>query len=109
MVSGHWGRVQLLPNVRSFPTMCAPAPALKEVGQMADQVQFNLQPDDLPTAWYNILPDMAAQGMPPLPPLHPGTHEPVTPDLLLALFPESLVMQEVSAEPAIDIPGPILD
>src|SRR5947208_1193879 len=76
---------------------------------MAEPVQFNLQPDDLPTAWYNILPDMAAQGMPPLPPLHPGTHEPVTPDLLLALFPESLVMQEVSAEPAIDIPGPILD
>src|SRR5438876_9887456 len=76
---------------------------------MADQIQFNLQREDLPTAWYNILPDMAANGMPPLPPLHPGTQQPVTPDLLLALFPESLVMQEVSTEPWIDIPGAVLD
>src|SRR5919109_3199596 len=52
---------------------------------------------------------MGARGIPPLPPLHPGTHEPVTPDLLLALFPESLIMQEVSTEPWIDIPGPVLD
>src|SRR5438034_2401326 len=76
---------------------------------MAEAVQFNLKSDEIPAAWYNILPDMAAAGMPPLPPLHPGTHEPVTPDLLLALFPESLVKQEVSAEPWIDIPGPVLD
>src|SRR5436309_11299246 len=76
---------------------------------MAEAVQFNLKPDDLPTAWYNILPDMAANGMPPLPPLHPGTHEPVTPDLLLALFPEAIVKQEVSTESWIDIPGPVLD
>jgi tryptophan synthase beta chain len=76
---------------------------------MADPIQFNLDQEDLPTAWYNILPDMAANGMPPLPPLHPGTQQPVTPDLLLALFPESLVMQEVSTEPWIDIPGAVLD
>src|SRR2546427_8729643 len=76
---------------------------------MAETVQFNLKPDEIPTAWYNILPAMAAKGIPPLPPLHPGTHEPVTPDLLLALFPESLVKQEVSTESWIDIPGPILD
>src|SRR5438034_9934505 len=76
---------------------------------MAEAVQFNLKSDEIPAAWYNILPDMAAGGMPPLPPLHPGTHEPVTPDLLLALFPESLVMQEVSTEPWHDIPGPVLD
>jgi tryptophan synthase beta chain len=76
---------------------------------MTEPIQFNLKQEDLPTAWYNILPDMAANGMPPLPPLHPGTQQPVTPDLLLALFPESLVMQEVSSEPWIDIPGPVLD
>jgi tryptophan synthase beta chain len=76
---------------------------------MADRTRFDLAEDDLPTAWYNILPDMAATGMPPLPPLHPGTHEPVTPDLLLALFPESLVMQEVSTDPWVDIPGAVLD
>jgi tryptophan synthase beta chain len=76
---------------------------------MAEPTQFSLNEQEIPTAWYNILPDMAGAGMPPLPPLHPGTHEPVTPDLLLALFPESLVMQEVSTETWIDIPGPVLD
>src|SRR5437773_5755107 len=76
---------------------------------MGDPVQFNLRPEDLPTAWYNILPDMAAQGMPPLPPLHPGTHEPVGPQDLAPLFPESLILQEVSTESWIDIPGPVLD
>jgi tryptophan synthase beta chain len=76
---------------------------------MADPVQFNLSPDDLPTAWYNILPDMAAAGMPPLPPLHPGTQQPVTPDLLEPLFPMALILQEVSTDTWIDIPGPVLD
>ena len=76
---------------------------------MAEQVQFNLQPDDLPTAWYNILPDMAAAGIPPLPPLHPGTQQPVTPDLLEPLFPMALILQEVSTDPWIDIPGAVLD
>src|SRR2546430_12997169 len=52
---------------------------------------------------------MVAAGMQPLPPLHPGTKERVTPDLLAPLFPESLIMQEVSTDQWIDIPGPILD
>src|SRR5207249_394670 len=65
--------------------------------------------EDLPTAWYNVLPDMVGAGLPPLPPLHPGTKEPVTPDLLSPLFPEALIMQEVSTDPWIDIPGEILD
>jgi tryptophan synthase beta chain len=76
---------------------------------MAEPIQFNLKADDLPTAWYNILPDMAVAGMPPLPPLHPGTQQPVTPDLLAPLFPEALIMQELSTDGWIDIPGPILD
>ena len=76
---------------------------------MAEPVQFNLKTDDLPTAWYNILPDMAKAGMPPLPPLHPGTHQPVGPQDLAPLFPEALIMQEVSTEPWIDIPGAVLD
>jgi tryptophan synthase beta chain len=76
---------------------------------MAEPVQFNLKPDDLPTAWYNILPDMAAAGIPPLPPLHPGTQQPVTPDLLEPLFPMALILQEVSTDPWIDIPGGVLD
>jgi tryptophan synthase beta chain len=76
---------------------------------MAEPIQFNLKPDDLPTAWYNILPDLAAAGIPPLPPLHPGTGEPVTPDLLTPLFPMALIQQEVSTDGWIDIPGPVLD
>jgi tryptophan synthase beta chain len=76
---------------------------------MTETLQFNLKPDELPTAWYNILPDMAAAGIPPLPPLHPGTKEPIGPADLAPLFPEALIMQEVSTEPWIDIPGPVLD
>jgi tryptophan synthase beta chain len=76
---------------------------------MAEPVQFNLSPDDLPTSWYNILPDMAKAGMQPLPPLHPGTQQPVTPDLLEPLFPMALILQEVSTDSWIDIPGPVLD
>jgi tryptophan synthase beta chain len=76
---------------------------------MAERNQFNLSPEDLPTAWYNIMPDIAGAGMQPLPPLHPGTKEPVTPDLLAPLFPEALIMQEVSTDQWIDIPGGVLD
>ena len=75
---------------------------------MAEPVQFNLKPDDLPNAWYNIMPDLA-QVTQPLPPLHPGTHEPVGPADLAPLFPEALIMQEVSTDQWIDIPGPVLD
>ena len=76
---------------------------------MAEPVQFNLKTDDLPSAWYNIMPAIVGAGMQPLPPLHPGTKEPVTPDLLAPLFPEALIMQEVSTDQWIDIPGPVLD
>jgi tryptophan synthase beta chain len=76
---------------------------------MAEPVQFNLKTEDIPTAWYNIMPAIVGAGMQPLPPLHPGTKEPVTPDLLAPLFPEALIMQEVSTDQWIDIPGPVLD
>jgi tryptophan synthase beta chain len=75
---------------------------------MAEPVQFNLLPDDLPEAWYNIMPDLATITQ-PLPPLHPGTHEPVGPADLAPLFPEALILQEVSTDRWIDIPGPVLD
>jgi len=65
-----------------------------------------LADSELPTAWYNILPDLPGE---PMPPLHPGTMQPVGPQDLAPLFPESLIMQEVSSESWIDIPGPILD
>jgi tryptophan synthase beta chain len=76
---------------------------------MAEPVQWNLKTDNLPTAWFNLLPNMAAAGFPPLPPLHPGTQQPVTPDLLEPLFPMALIQQEVSTDQWIDIPGEVLD
>jgi tryptophan synthase beta chain len=76
---------------------------------VTDRTRFDLATADIPTAWFNLLPDMAAAGIRLLPPLHPGTKEPVTPDLLAALFPEALIAQEVSTEPWIDIPGEVLD
>jgi tryptophan synthase beta chain len=76
---------------------------------MTEQTRFDLTEDQLPTAWFNIMPSIAQAGIQPLPPLHPGTKEPVTPDLLAALFPDALIMQEVSTDPWIDIPGPVLD
>src|ERR671923_1408856 len=71
--------------------------------------RFDLPPSQLPTAWLNLLPAIAGSGIQPLPPLHPGTREPVTPDLLEPLFPEALILQEVSTDPWIDIPGEVLD
>ena len=76
---------------------------------MEERTRFDLGQEDIPAAWFNLLPSMVAAGMRPLPPLHPGTHEPVTPDLLAPLFPEELIAQEVSTEPWIDVPGEVLD
>ena len=76
---------------------------------MAEPMRFDLGPDELPAAWFNLVPDMVGAGMQPLPPLHPGTREPIGPADLAPLFPESLIMQEVSTERWIDIPGPVLD
>jgi tryptophan synthase beta chain len=60
----------------------------------------------MPTAWYNVLADMPN---PPSPYLHPGTKEPLGPADLSAIFPESLIMQEVSTQRWIDIPGEVID
>jgi tryptophan synthase beta chain len=76
---------------------------------MSERVRFELGTDDIPAAWFNIMPSMVQAGMQPLPPIHPATHEPIGPEALAPLFPESLIMQEVSTEPWIDVPGPVLD
>jgi tryptophan synthase beta chain len=76
---------------------------------MDDSVQqhkFTLTEDQMPTQWYNIIPDLPA---PPPPPLHPGTLQPVGPDDLAPLFPMDLIMQEVTMDRYVDIPGGVLD
>jgi tryptophan synthase beta chain len=60
-----------------------------------------LDQNEMPTHWYNVLPDLPK----PLPPvLHPATGKPVTPDDLAPLFPMELIKQEMSAERWIEIP-----
>jgi tryptophan synthase beta chain len=66
--------------------------------------RFLLSEDEIPTHWYNVAADLDA---PPPPPLHPGTREPVGPDLLAPIFAEALIGQEVSAERWIAIPEPV--
>ena len=73
---------------------------------MSKEIQFLLRAEEMPTHWYNLLPDFP-EPLPP--PLHPGTREPVTPDLMLALFPESLVAQEMSPDRTIEIPQEVRD
>src|ERR1039458_4865338 len=73
---------------------------------MSIPMRFDLTQKDIPTHWYNLLPDFPT---PLPPPLHPGTKQPVTPDLMTAIFPENLVMQEMSPEKRIDIPEEVRD
>ncbi len=73
---------------------------------MAGPTKILLDESEMPTQWYNIIPDLPA---PPPPPLHPGTHEPIGPDDLAPLFPMALIEQEVTGESYVDIPGEVLD
>jgi tryptophan synthase beta chain len=73
---------------------------------MATPTKIVLDESELPTRWYNLLADLP---VPPPPPLHPGTLQPVGPDDLAPLFPMELIGQEVSSEQYIDIPGAVLD
>jgi len=73
---------------------------------VSTNTRFILTQTDIPTHWYNVLADVPK---PLPPPLHPGTKEPITPDMMMALFPENLVMQEMTPERWIEIPEPIRD
>ena len=70
------------------------------------QHKFVLDESEMPTAWYNIVPDLPS---PPPPALHPGTLEPAGPDDFAPLFPMDLILQEVSADRFIEIPGAVQD
>ena len=68
------------------------------------ETKIILSERELPTHWYNILPDMPSA---PAPPLHPGTGKPVGPDDLKAIFPMSLIEQEMSPQREIAIPDEV--
>jgi len=63
--------------------------------------KFILPESAIPTGWINIMADAPSE---PLPPLSPATGEPAGPDDLSAIFPMSLIEQEMSPEPVIEIP-----
>ncbi len=74
---------------------------------MSDEpVKFLLSERDIPAQWVNLLVDLPGE---PLPPLHPGTLQPAGPPDLLPLFPMGLIEQEVSPEPFVAVPEPVLD
>ncbi len=73
---------------------------------LPQQHKITLEESELPTQWYNLIPDLPS---PPPPPLHPGTLQPVGPDDLAPLFPMDLILQEVTTERFVDIPDEVLD
>ena len=68
------------------------------------ETKILLSESEIPKHWYNILPDMPT---PPAPPLHPGTGKPLGPDDLKAIFPMSLIEQEMSPDREIAIPDEV--
>jgi tryptophan synthase beta chain len=70
------------------------------------QNKYLLSEREMPTSWYNVVPDLP---VPMAPPLHPGTGQPIGPQDLAAIFPMALIEQEVSGAPTIAIPEPVLE
>jgi tryptophan synthase beta chain len=66
--------------------------------------KFILSEDEIPDRWYNIAADLP---VPPAPPLHPATLQPIGPEALAPLFPTELIKQEVSQERYIEIPDEV--
>jgi tryptophan synthase beta chain len=79
---------------------------MANISDTVETHKYTLTEDEMPTQWYNIVPDLPA---PPPPALHPGTLQPAGPEDFAPLFPMALIMQEVSQERYIDIPGGVLD
>ena len=68
---------------------------------MSEQKKFILDEAKIPTSWYNIVPDLPVM---PEPPLNPETLKPAGPSDLEAIFPPSIIAQEVSTERYHEIP-----
>jgi tryptophan synthase beta chain len=71
---------------------------------MTSQIKYLLGEEEMPKQWYNIMADLKN---PPSPVIHPGTMQPVGPADLAPLFPQEIILQEVSQERYIDIPKPV--
>jgi tryptophan synthase beta chain len=73
---------------------------------MANKIRFDLGQSDIPERWYNIMADLP-EPLPP--PLHPGTKQPVSLQDMTAIFPESIVMQEMCPDRYVPIPEEVRD
>ena len=67
--------------------------------------RIQLSEREIPKKWYNLSADLEKK---PLPPLDPQTHEPVGPDKLAVIFPNSLIEQEVTSKRFVQIPEEVL-
>jgi len=68
---------------------------------MSQTTRFLLSQADIPKQWYNLLADFP-EPLPP--PLHPGTRQPVSLEMMTQIFPENLVRQEMCADRWVEIP-----
>src|ERR1700736_6986765 len=68
--------------------------------------KYLLDESEIPTHWYNVVPDLRQA---PAPVLHPGTGQPIGPADLAPLFPMALIAQEVSQDKTIEIPDEVRD
>jgi tryptophan synthase beta chain len=73
---------------------------------VSEPLRYLLSDDEMPTAWYNLIADLPEA---PPPALHPGTLEPAGPDDFAPLFPMDLIMQEVTTDRYVEIPGEVMD
>jgi pyridoxal-phosphate dependent TrpB-like enzyme len=77
----------------------------------SDKTRFGLDETRIPTAWYNIIPDLKTPPAPPKAFAPDGTE--LTPEQVGAhmatLFPMECLKQESSVERYIDIPGAVID
>ena len=65
---------------------------------------FLLPQSDIPKQWYNLQADFP-EPLPP--PLHPGTRQPVSLEMMTQIFPENLVRQEMCPDRWVEIPEPV--
>jgi tryptophan synthase beta chain len=73
---------------------------------MGETTKFLLDESQMPKAWYNMNADMP---VPMLPPLHPDTKQPVTPEFLSVFTPLELMAQDMNPDRYIEIPEPVRD
>jgi tryptophan synthase beta chain len=72
-----------------------------EMKKNSNDTRFMLSQSDLPKFWYNINADAKIEQSPPL---NPATKQPASFEFMNAMFPKSLLMQEMSTERYIEIP-----